>query len=107
VQGATVYVIDRAHPATAALPQTWTRTDEWYDFLAQPSAVRVLAEVDESTYQGGRMGAHHPIVWTHGVDAGRSVYIAMGHTEESYAEELFRSMLLGALRFAAGDATLP
>jgi type 1 glutamine amidotransferase len=107
VQSATVRVIDRAHPATAGLPEVWVRTDEWYDFLAPPSGVRVLAEVDESTYQGGRMGPHHPIAWTHPVDAGRSVYIAMGHTEESYSEELFRSMLLGALRYAAGDAGSP
>jgi type 1 glutamine amidotransferase len=107
VQSATVHVIDRAHPATAGLPGIWTRTDEWYDFRAPPSAVRVLAEVDESTYQGGRMGPHHPIVWAHAVDAGRSIYIAMGHTEESYSEELFRSLLLGALRYAAGDATPP
>jgi len=107
VQSATVHVIDRAHPATAGLPGIWTRTDEWYDFLAPPSGVRVLAEVDESTYQGGRMGPHHPIVWAHAVDAGRSIYIAMGHTEESYSEELFRSLLLGALRYAAGDATSP
>jgi len=87
--------------------QTWTRTDEWYDFRAQPSGVRVLAEVDESTYTGGSMGTHHPIAWTHGVGAGRSVYIAMGHTEESYAESLFREMLLGALRFTSGDAPTP
>ena len=107
VQSATVRVVDRTHPATAGLPEVWARTDEWYDFLAPPSAVRVLAEVDESTYQGGHMGPHHPIAWAHAVDAGRSIYIAMGHTEESYREELFRSMLLGALRFAAGDATSP
>jgi len=107
VQSATVHVIDRTHPATAGLPEIWMRTDEWYDFVAQPSGVRVLAEVDESTYSGGRMGAQHPIAWTHAVDAGRSIYIAMGHTEESYSEELFRSMLLGALRFAAGDAISP
>jgi type 1 glutamine amidotransferase len=107
VQSATVHVIDRAHPATAGLPETWMRTDEWYDFVAQPSGVRVLAEVDESTYLGGRMGAQHPIAWTQAVGAGRSIYIAMGHTEESYSEELFRSMLLGALRVAAGDATSP
>jgi type 1 glutamine amidotransferase len=107
VQSATVRVIDREHPATAALPETWTRTDEWYDFVAPPSGVRVLGEVDESTYSGGRMGAHHPIAGTHPVDAGRSIYIAMGHTEESYSEGLFRSLLLGALRFAAGDAKSP
>jgi len=105
IQSATVRVVDRNHPATAQLPESWTRTDEWYDFRARPVGVRLLAEVDESTYQGGQMGDPHPVLWSHSVGSGRSIYVAMGHTEESYSESLFRSVLLGALRFAAGDAS--
>ena len=103
IQQATVRIVDHDHPATGALPDPWTRTDEWYDFDAHPTGVRVLAELDESSYAGGRMGTHHPIIWSHAVGAGRSIYIAPGHTEASYAEPAFRSVLLGALRYAAGD----
>ena len=104
IQSATIRVIDSQHPVTAALPAAWTRTDEWYDFRSQPAGVQVLAELDESTYSGGRMGQHHPILWTHELGSGRCVYLAAGHTLQSYAEPLFRSVLLGALRFASGDA---
>jgi len=107
IQSATIRVIDRQDPITAALPALWTRVDEWYDFRSQPAGVRVLAELDESTYSGGHMGTHHPAIWAHQVGAGRSVYIGGGHTVESYAEPLFRSVLLGALRSASGDVVAP
>ena len=50
-----------ATPATAHLPQTWTRTDEWYNYRTNPrSSAHVLATLDESSYSGGTMGADHP-----------------------------------------------
>ena len=57
IQQANVKVEDRAHPATAHLPQTWTRTDEWYNYQTNPrSTARVLATLDESSYSGGDDG---------------------------------------------------
>ena len=103
VQPATIRVTDRRHPSTRRLPRRWQRTDEWYDFRAQPRrGVRVLALLDESTYSGGSMGARHPIAWCRRFDGGRSWYTALGHTAESYAEPLFRAHLLGGIRWAAG-----
>jgi type 1 glutamine amidotransferase len=105
VQRATVRVVDREHPATAPLPATWIRTDEWYDFRANPRGrVHVLATLDESTYQGGGMGADHPIAWCHRLGQGRALYTAGGHTEASWAERRFRVHLAGSLRWAAGAA---
>jgi type 1 glutamine amidotransferase len=103
VQPATIRVVDRRHPSTRRLPRSWQRTDEWYDFRAQPlRRVRVLALLDESTYSGGTMGARHPIAWCRRFDGGRSWYTALGHTAESYAEPRFRRHLLGGIRWAAG-----
>ncbi|WP_414720119.1 ThuA domain-containing protein [Umezawaea sp.] len=105
VQQATVKVEDRAHAATAHLGPTWTRTDELYDYRANPRPnVHVLATLDESSYSGGRMGADHPISWCRAVSAGRSFYTGLGHTIESYADPVFRAHLLGGIRFAAGRA---
>jgi type 1 glutamine amidotransferase len=104
VQPADVVVETSDHPATAPLPARWRRTDEWYDFQANPRGnVTVLATVDESTYTGGTMGADHPIVWAHTTSGGgRAFYTAMGHTAESYADPIFRAHLAGAVRWAAG-----
>jgi cytochrome c len=105
IQTATVQVEDRAHPSTAGLPERWERTDEWYDFRANPRVdVKVLLRLDEATYRDGGMGADHPIAWYHEYDGGRVWYTAGGHTAESYREPLFLQHLLGGIQYAAGQA---
>jgi type 1 glutamine amidotransferase len=104
VQRADVRVVDRDHPATAHLPATWTRTDEWYDYRAAPRGARVLATLDESSYSGGGMGDDHPHAWCRAYAGGRSFYTGGGHTAQAYAEPEFRAHLLGAVRYAAGRA---
>jgi type 1 glutamine amidotransferase len=103
IQSATLHVVDPIHESTRALPSAWTRTDEWYDFRADPTGrVSVLLRLDEATYSGGTMGASHPAAWCHSYDGGRAWYTALGHTKESYAEPLFLSHLLGGIEWAAG-----
>ena len=103
IQQANVKVENRAHAATADLPQTWTRTDEWYNYQTNVrSSARVLATLDESSYSGGGMGADHPHAWCKAYEGGRSFYTGGGHTQQSYAEPGFRAHLLGGIRYAAG-----
>jgi type 1 glutamine amidotransferase len=102
---ATVRVVDPAHPATRALPATWSRRDEWYDFRVSPrgrAGLRVLAVVDESSYAGGAMGADHPIAWCHENAGGRAFYTGLGHPAEGFAEPLYRAHLGGGVRYALG-----
>ena len=102
-QPATLHVVDAQHPATAHLPETWSRTDEWYDFRNPPAeGVRVLLRLAESTYEGGTMGTNHPAAWCHEFDGGRSFYTALGHTPASYTEQAFVEHAWGGLRWAAG-----
>jgi uncharacterized protein len=102
IQTATVRVADATHPATAGLPAAWSRSDEWYNYRTNPRAqVHVLTTLDESTYSGGTMGSDHPNTWCRAYDGGRSFYTGMGHTQASYAEAGFRSLLLGGIRYAA------
>ena len=105
IQPAAMRVPSRKDPSTVGLPLRWTRTDEWYNFARNPrGSVRVLATIDESSYAPGpgAMGADHPIAWAHEYQGGRAWYTAGGHTEESYAEPLFRQHLMGGIRYAAG-----
>jgi len=100
---ATVDVEDRQHPSTAMLPEHWVRTDEWYNFITSPRGdARVLASLDETTYQGGTMGKDHPIAWWKQMGKGRIWYTALGHTEASFTEPLFLKHLLGGIQAAAG-----
>jgi type 1 glutamine amidotransferase len=106
LQPADVLVHDRGHPATAHLPARWRWTDEWYDFRAGPAgrAVRVLASVDEDSYDGDRTGAGHPLVWCHRAGRGRVFYTALGHLPSAYADPDFRRHLGEALAWCAGSA---
>jgi type 1 glutamine amidotransferase len=110
IQQALVRVPNHGAAATRGLPKEWWRTDEWYNFRTNPrNAVRVLATIDESTYNpvgytGGSMGADHPMAWCHRYDGGRAVYTAFGHTKASYTEPLFLAHLLGSIKMAAGRA---
>jgi type 1 glutamine amidotransferase len=105
VQPATIVVEDRSHPATAHLPERWSRVDEWYNFRSSVRGrAHVLARLEESSYTGGTMGADHPFAWCQSYAGGRSFYTAGGHTVESYAEPAFRDHLLGGIRYAAGLA---
>ncbi len=100
---ATVNVEDRKHLSTAALPEHWVRTDEWYNFISSPrGCARVLASLDETTYQGGTMAKDHPVAWCKQVGKGRIWYTALGHTEASFTEPLFLKHLLGGIQSVAG-----
>jgi cytochrome c len=106
IQPATINIEDPAHPSMRGLPSRWTRTDEWYNYQANPrGAVHVLATLDETSYDlgtSGGMGADHPITWCQNYDGGRSWYTGLGHTKESYTEPRFLKSLLGGIRTAAG-----
>lgn len=113
-QTATVKVLTRGTAATRQLPKRWVREEEWYNFRTNPRhTVRVLAEVDERTYDprgysvpGGSpgMGRHHPVSWCQPFDGGRTFYTAMGHKDEYFTEPKLLSHLLGGIRMAAGEA---
>jgi len=99
IQQADIRLVDADHPATAHLPQVWTRTDEWYNFKELNPQVNVLLNLEESSYQGGSNGENHPIAWYHEFEGGRAFYTGLGHTEESYDEPAFRKHLLGGLEW--------
>ncbi|TYB41281.1 ThuA domain-containing protein, partial [Microbispora tritici] len=103
IQQATVKVEDPAHPSTAGLPTTWSRTDEWYDYQTNPrNTVHVLTSLDEKSYTGGTMGADHPNTWCQDYDGGRSWYTGLGHLKENYSEANFLKLLLGGIKTASG-----
>lgn len=105
IQSATIVVENATHPATIALPDRWTRTDEWYAFQTNPRAtVEVLLSLDETSYTPGNahMDGDHPIAWYHEYEGARAFYTALGHTDESYAEPEFLGHVAGAIEWAAG-----
>jgi cytochrome c len=106
VRAAAFRTIDSTHVSTRGLPARWQRTDEFYNFKSIDPGIHVLVDIDETSYEGGTNGAHHPMSWYHDFDGGRAWYTAMGHTEETYAEAPFLTHLEGGLRYAMGNGVL-
>lgn len=105
---ANIVVEDAEHPSAKTLPETWTRTDEWYNFRSNPRPnVSVILSIDETSYEGGTMQDDHPIAWAHEYDGGRAFYTALGHTPETFAETLFLEHLIGGIEWAGGRCEAP
>jgi len=101
-QEAKLNVVDKSHPSTKHLPDTWIRTDEWYNFNKLNPDVKVLITIDEKSYEGGTNGNSHPMAWYHEYDGGRAFYTELGHTEESYKDSLYLQHILGGIQYAIG-----
>ncbi|MEJ2583530.1 MAG: ThuA domain-containing protein [Robiginitalea sp.] len=101
-QQATLEVVDWQHPSTRHLPQRWSHFDEWYNFRDFQAGIKVLINLDESSYQGGSNGKSHPIAWYHSFGGGRAFYTGMGHTEAAFDDPTFRKHLSGGLRYCLG-----
>jgi cytochrome c len=102
-QTATVDVTDKNHSATADLPEHWQRMDEWYNYKAVYADLKILANLDEATYEGGTMSANHPITWYHEFDGGRAFYTGLGHRNENYSDPAYLKHLQGGIKYAMGD----
>ncbi|HEY0662757.1 MAG TPA: ThuA domain-containing protein [Lysobacter sp.] len=83
----------------------WPIRDELYNYRSNPRGqVQVVATVDERRYEGGTMGADHPITWCHAFAGGRSWYTGLGHDAVVYDDSDFLAQLQRGLRYAAGQS---
>jgi type 1 glutamine amidotransferase len=99
----TLTVVDRKHPATAKLPVTITRNDEWYYYKDFDPGVRVLITIDPRSIGDGEADANpNPLVWSKEFGGGRVFYSGIGHTAESYREPYMVTLLTGGLRYVLG-----
>ena len=81
----------------------WPVHDEFYNYDQNPRGrVQVVATLDERLYEGGGMGADHPIAWHHAFAGGRAWYTGLGHTEAIYAQPEFIAQLQRGLAYARG-----
>lgn len=111
-QKGTVIIENREHPSTRHFPSgQWETTDEWYSFDTNPRGqVTVLISIDENSYdvddnrwfEGAkqRMG-DHPLVWYQEVGKGLVFQSAFGHPDALYADSVYRSHLVGAIKATA------
>jgi type 1 glutamine amidotransferase len=121
-QEARIEVLNQSHPVMTGLPKDFMATDEWYTFEGPPGDdFIILAGLDESTYSPKntvygdrsdlRMGptpSDHPILWVrcHGVSQARSVFTALGHSDETYESAYPLLILKNALNWTTKKTDL-
>jgi len=88
IQEGVLNIVDPNNAATKHLPKEWKRRDEFYSYKKLNPDTKVIMTIDEKTYHGGQNGDNHPMAWYHEYDGGRAFYTAVGHTKESFSDDL-------------------
>lgn len=107
-QQARVENLNTDHPIMKNTPREWRHSEEWYSFDGRPQdyGMTPLLGLDETTYSPYnfsygdvsdlRMGyrpIEHPVVWSHCMGQGRSLYSALGHRHDVYENETYARIL--------------
>ncbi len=119
VQQGNITNLDPKNPAVLGVPESWSRSDEWYIFNEAPKDVQPLLQIGETHWHGDgivELGTHagpippvgdpraevapHLIAWCHEFDGGRAFYTAMGHFAEAYLEPEMQTHLISGIRWA-------
>ncbi len=104
VQKGKMVTLDKTFPASAHFPETFEKTDEFYDFKSlKKDILKFIVKVDESSYQMGRMGEFHPMAWYHEFDGGKAFYSSYGHTPETFTEPLITEHFWQGLKWAMAE----
>jgi hypothetical protein len=107
-ESSTVKIEDPSSPLAKGLPSTFViEKEEWYTWSKSPRPnVRVLASVDESSYEPNtmiKMGGDHPVVWSNPHYKARNVYIFMGHHGGLFDNPHFAQLFRNAVFWGAGQ----
>lgn len=107
LQEFTVHVVDRRHPSTRFLGETWKVTDEFYFLRDMPQGLSVLLAGDLTTLvdpQKPQGATTHPLAWYHDYEGGRCWFTSLGHRKEVYDDPVFRKHILGGILWAMGHS---
>lgn len=102
-----VKIVDREHPITSGMPESFLATDELYHAMTVIPEAQVLATAFSAPDRGGT-GAAEPMLVVTEFGKGRCFYTALGHETPAMWEPGFRATFLRGVEWAAtGKVTLP
>jgi type 1 glutamine amidotransferase len=87
--------VDRAHPATHHLPESWDFKDELYLFRELLPGARILISMEDPPVDVGERAL--PFAWCHTYGAGRCFTTALGHYGSAWEDVDYVRHLDGAL----------
>jgi len=95
--------IDRTHPASTGLPESFMANDELYHKLDLSSEVQILASALSPADLGGT-GKREPMVWVNQFGRGRVFYTVLGHDTLAWEQPGMASLLTRGVGWAAGNS---
>lgn len=99
----TVKFVDREHPITRGLPESFRTSDELYHSAQMLSAAHILATAWDDPANGGT-GKDEPMMWTVNYGQGRVFYSALGHDTSAQQESGYVSTFTRGVEWAATGA---
>lgn len=105
-QKARATVTDPQFPGYAGLGAELNVTEEWYTLKEFAPDLHVLLVMQTAGMTGDDYKRPpYPIAWVRPYGKGRVGYNAMGHREDVWDSAAFQSMLVGMLKWAAGQGS--
>jgi len=99
----TVKFVDREHPITRDLPESFRTSDELYHSPRMSPAAHILATAWDDPANGGT-GKDEPMMWTVNYGKGRVFYSALGHDNSAQQESGYVSTFARGVEWAATGA---
>jgi hypothetical protein len=101
-----VKFVDREHPVTHGLGESFRVSDELYHTAQMSPGAHILATAYDDPANGGT-GKDEPLIWTVNYGQGRVLYTALGHDVSAMQEAGFKSVFTRGAEWAAtGTVTL-
>lgn len=82
----------------------WLLNDEWYFWKKNPrdvSTVKVLGNLDRSSYTSNYPVTDHPVIYTNTIGNGRTFYTAVGHVDENFSDPKMIEMIRKAIEWTS------
>ena len=104
-QDSRIIAADHNWPPIEGL-EDFTKKEEWYILKNLAPDMHVLLVQDTHSMSGKDYHdlPPYPETWARMHEKGRVFYSSMGHREDVWQSDIFAKVLLGGLRWAAGDA---
>ena len=105
-----IKVVDRTHPATAHLDESFEFADDIYQFKDFDAAgVQLLLSLDPTSLDLTKPGFNKedkylPVAWARSYGKGRVFYTALGDWEPVWKDPRYRTHLIRGIQWAMGDA---
>ncbi|MES2658903.1 MAG: ThuA domain-containing protein [Verrucomicrobiota bacterium] len=103
-QKATNKVINKKFPGFADAGDSFSFHEEWYSLKDFNPDIHVLTVIDSPAMKGTMYDRPpYPTTWARAEGQGRIFYTAMGHRDDIWTNKTFQDILIGAIRWTAGD----